>query len=359
MPPLVAHIFPTFAVGGAQVRFAAVANHFGRAFRHIVVALDGNTGCRERLRPDLDIRFPAVAAPKGAMLANAWRFRSLLREWQPDTLVTCNWGAIEFALANLLPVTRHMHVVDGFGPEERAAQIPRRVWLRRIALGRTPVVVPSRNLMRIAIEIWKLPRDLVRYVPNGVDIDRFAPLGTARDGLTIGTIAALREEKNIARLLRAFALLARTTPARLVVVGDGPERPALTALAAELGIAERVEFAGHQADTPDFYHRFDVFALASDTEQMPLSVTEAMACGLPVVSTDVGDVRSMVAEANAPLVTPLDAAALARAMQALAGDPGLRDRLGAANREKACRDFNQAAMFATYGALWRGPADRP
>src|SRR5271165_3699465 len=74
--PLIMHVFPTFAVGGAQVRFAALANHFGAEFRHIVVALDGETSCRERLDPELNVEFPPVTAPKNAMLANAWRFRS-------------------------------------------------------------------------------------------------------------------------------------------------------------------------------------------------------------------------------------------------------------------------------------------
>jgi hypothetical protein len=95
--PLVAHAFPTFAVGGAQVRFAAIANHFGNGFRHIIVSLDGNLTCRERLDAGLEVAFPAVAATKNAMLANAWRYRSLLHGWKPDVLVTYNWGAIEFA----------------------------------------------------------------------------------------------------------------------------------------------------------------------------------------------------------------------------------------------------------------------
>lgn len=361
-PLLVAHVFPTFAVGGAQMRFAAVANHFGRAFRHVVVSLDGNLACRERLRPDLDVTFPAVEAAKGAMLSNAWRFRRLLRRWRPDVLVTCNWGAIEFALANIPPVARHLHVVDGFGPEERAAQIPRRVLTRRIVLGRTPVVLPSRALVQIATEVWKLPHGVIRYVPNGVDLDRFASgradasagagRGSARP--VIGTVAALREEKNVPRLLRAFAALLATMPARLVIVGDGPERPALTALAAGLGIANQVEFAGHRQDTPAFYARFDVFALSSDTEQMPLSVIEAMASGLPVAATDVGDVRAMLAVENAPFVTGLDGAALAAALRALLRDPKLRRRVGDANLAKARAAFDHAAMFAAHGALWRG-----
>jgi glycosyltransferase involved in cell wall biosynthesis len=356
--PLVAHIFPTFAVGGAQVRFAAIANHFGSAFRHIVVSLDGNMACRERLQPGLDVTFPKVAAAKNAMLSNAWKFRSNLRDWRPDVLVTCNWGAIEFALANIWPLTRHLHVVDGFGPEERNSQITRRVLVRRIALGRTPVVLPSRNLVRIATEIWKLSPSVIRYVPNGVELARFASDGSQRGSAepVIGTVAALRPEKNIARLLRAFA----TLPAgRLVIVGDGPERPALEALAATLGVSPRVHFAGHHQDTAPFYAAFDLFALSSDTEQMPLSVIEAMAAGLPVVATDVGDVRLMLAAENRSLIARLDDTALAGALGVLIADPDQGRRIGLANLAKAQLDFDQAAMFAAHGALWRGSEGAP
>jgi glycosyltransferase involved in cell wall biosynthesis len=351
--PLVAHIFPTFAVGGGQVRFAAIANHFGPAVRHIVVSLDGNLACQERLRPDLDVTFPRIAAAKNAMLSNAWQFRKLLRDWRPDVLVTCNWGAIEFALANILPVTRHLHVVDGFGPEERTTQIPRRVLVRRIALSRTPVVLPSRNLVRIATDVWKLPPKVIRYVPNGINLAHFATDGSQRGSgqPVIGTVAALRAEKNISRLLRAFAML---PSGRLVIVGDGTERPALESLAASLGIAERVRFAGHHQHTAAFYSQFDIFALSSDTEQMPLSVIEAMASGLPVVSTAVGDVASMVAAENFPYVTRLDDVALAGALAVLLADPAACRRIGHANLVKARQDFDEAAMFAAYGAFWRG-----
>jgi glycosyltransferase involved in cell wall biosynthesis len=351
--PLVLHAFPTFAVGGAQVRFAAIANHFGGRFRHIVVSLDGDLACRERLRPDLDVTFPPVAATKHAMLSNTWRFRRLLRVWGPDVLVTYNWGAIEFALANVVPLTRHLHVVDGFGPEERTTQIPRRVRMRRLVLGRTPVLLPSRNLVRIARDIWKLPSKVVHYVPNGIDLARFATNGGRRGAVepVIGTVAALREEKNIARLVRAFA---RLPTGRLVIVGDGPERSTLEALAGSLGVSDRVRFAGHHQDTSTFYARFDIFALASDTEQMPLSVIEAMASGLPVVSTAVGDVPVMVATQNQPFITSLDDVALAGALATLASNPDTRRVVGFANLAKAQRDFDQAAMFDAHGALWRG-----
>ena len=351
----------------------------------MVVALDGDTSCRERLDPALDISFPTVDAPKNAMLANAWRFRSLLRRWRPDVLVTGNWGAIEFAMANLPPLTRHLHVVDGFGPEERETQIGRRVLIRRLVLGRGKVIVPSRNLERIATEVWKLPARVVKYVPNGIDLARFSsgPGMLSRDHEgppVIGTVAALREEKNLGRLIRAFASAVRDGPAsmapgsrdsmapgrlrsvvpgsdlpgRLVIVGDGPERASLTSLAAELGVSELITFAGHRDDTPALYASFDLFALTSDTEQMPLSVIEAMASGLPVVSTDVGDVRAMLAPENAAYVGAREDAVIARSLAALLANPHDRARIGAANRAKAERDFDQAVMFRAWRGLWTG-----
>jgi glycosyltransferase involved in cell wall biosynthesis len=104
------------------------------------------------------------------------------------------------------------------------------------------------------------------------------------------------------------------------------------------------------------YPGFDIVALSSDTEQMPMAVLEAMAAGLPVAATDVGDVRAMLAPENAALLTPLDAGALAGALDALLGDAGLRARLGAANRARAEAVYDQAAMFAAYEALFIGTA---
>lgn len=203
--PRVLHVFSTFATGGPQVRFATLANHFGRRYRHLLVAMDGNYACRERLSSDLDVVFPAVPVTKGDTLGSVRRFRNVLRDLRPDVMVTSNWGSIEWALANWLPVTRHVHIEDGFGPEERSTQLPRRVMMRRFALARSQVVVPSLTLLKIATEIWRLNPRRVRYVPNGIDLAGFASAcargPAARDGSiadrpVIGTVATLRAEKN-------------------------------------------------------------------------------------------------------------------------------------------------------------------
>jgi glycosyltransferase involved in cell wall biosynthesis len=357
-PPLVLSVFSTFAVGGPQVRFVTLANRLGREFRHAIVPMDGATDCAARLDPGLAIGYPEVGIVKGDTLGNLRRFRAALRAIRPDVLVTYNWGTIEWAMANAIPPhVRQVHVEDGFGPEEQARQIPRRVWTRRLALRQAQVVVPSRTLWDIATGIWRLPESRLRYVPNGIDLDRFAP--RPRDqaaGLVIGTVASLRAEKNLARLIGAFRLLPEELGATLEIVGDGPERPALEALSASLGLGGRVRFRGQHPDPAPFHAGFDIFALSSDTEQMPLSVLEAMATGLPVASTAVGDVRAMLSVENAPFVVAKDEAALAAAMAQLAGDPALRAAIGAANRARAERDFDERAMVAAWRALFMGEA---
>jgi glycosyltransferase involved in cell wall biosynthesis len=358
-PPLLLHAFSSFAVGGAQVRFAAIANRYPHAWRHAIVAMDGNLECRERLSSEVDASFPEIGLRKGDTLGNVLRLRHVLRELRPHALITGNWGAIEWAMANALPLARHIHTEDGFGPEERDRQLPRRVWTRRIFLRRATVVLPSRTLWRIATKIWRLDPSRVRYIPNGIDLVRFAGAAVAEfpgEGPVIGCVAALRAEKNLARLVRAFHLAAAKTSARLVVVGDGPERAALQALAAALGLSERVLFTGHVPEPAPYYRAFDIFALTSDTEQMPMTVLEAMAAALPVAATDVGDIKEMLAAENRDFIVPRDDRALAEAFLALLRQPELRRAVGAANRARAERDYDQEVMFGAYAALFSGDA---
>lgn len=340
------------------MRFATLANAFGDRYRHTVLALDGDYACAQRLAAAVCVRYETIDSPKQATLGNVRRFRRRLRELTPDVLITHNWGTIEWAMANIPLVARHIHIEDGFGPEEHSAQMWRRVLTRRLVLRRSTVVLPSRNLWRIATEIWRLDPKRVRYVPNGIDLQRFTRVERmASDVVLVGTVAGLRPEKNIGRLLYAFREVLDAATARLRIVGGGPESGALQDLATWLGLDQQVEFIGRVDDPVNFYRSFDIFALSSDTEQMPLSVLEAMASGLPIAATDVGDVGAMVADENRAFVTPLDPGLLAGAITALVRDPMLRARLGAANRVKAKADFDLGAMIAAYAALFN--ADVP
>ena len=168
------------------------------------------------------------------------------------------------------------------------------------------------------------------------------------DALLVGTLAGLRPVKNIPRLVRAVA--AHRDRLQLVVVGEGPDRDAILAEAAAQGLDD-LHLAGFMDRPWRFVGLFDIFALSSDSEQFPISLVEAMAAGLPAASMDVGDVANMVAPENRPFVVP-DEAGLAGALGALAADAGLRSRLGAANRQRAERDYAEQCMVDAYARLY-------
>jgi glycosyltransferase involved in cell wall biosynthesis len=359
------HIFSTFAIGGPQVRFAAICRGLGRAFEHLVVTMDGNRDAIRLIDRSVHLRLRPIVWRKGGALnaANLRAARAVLAEERPDLLVTYNWGAIEWALADRLrPVCPHLHVVDGFGAEEATRQLPRRVWLRRVALtGHTGVVVPSHALYAIATTAWRLRPTRVHLIPNGVDATPLMaqarrPLALRRvpDERLFGTLAGLRPEKNLGRLLRIAARLPKAQKWRVIVAGDGPERAALARQAQELGLAERVVLTGFVDRPGALLGALDVFALTSDTEQMPLSALEAMAVGLPVLATDVGDLRRMLPKgcAEACLLGRDQEAAFARQLEALLGSPAECRRLGELNRARAA-DFDVETMVASYARLLR------
>jgi glycosyltransferase involved in cell wall biosynthesis len=355
--PLLLHVFPTFGIGGSQARFAAIANHFAGRYRHAIVAMDGAYDCFGRLAANVEAERWDVPAPKTNTVGNVLTFRRLLRARKPDLLVTYNWGSIEWALANRPRIARQVHIEDGFGPEEAKKQLFRRVLTRRLALAKSTVVLPSHTLHQLALNIWRLPANRVRHIPNGIDLARFAAAADpvpvpAGSGPVIGTVAALRPEKNIGRLLRAFAKVREKTDCRLVIAGDGPERAALEALARQLLPGGSYLFTGHIDAVERVYVALDIFALPSDTEQMPTSLMEAMAAGLPAVATDVGDVSRMVSTENQPFLVSRDTRAFADALFRLVRDQTDRNRIGAENRATARAQFDISRMYRDYERLF-------
>ncbi|GAA2839129.1 hypothetical protein GCM10010505_72740 [Kitasatospora aburaviensis] len=183
-------------------------------------------------------------------------------------------------------------------------------------------------------------------------------LGLPQDAFVVGTVGNLTPKKDQATLLAAHAELHRRHPgARLVLIGSGPLDGQLRARAAELGVAGSVLFAGSRSDVPALLPGLDVFTLSSRQEGLPVALMEAMTSGLPSVVTRVGGMPEVLDDGEQGLlVPPGDPAALAAALGRLAGDPPLRDRLGAAARKRAER-FDvagaQRAVEAVYEQVLR------
>jgi glycosyltransferase involved in cell wall biosynthesis len=356
------HASSTFGIGGAQVRFATLANKHKSLFSHLLFAMDRNYDAIELLDPKINFEIRNFSYDKGNIARNFVIFRRALKELQPDLLITYNWGAIEWALANLGKTLPHIHIVDGFGPEEADRQLARRVNFRRLVFWRnTTVVVPSHTLFDIATRIWRISPAKVVYIPNGIDCDRFTGArdraladryGIDAESTVIGTVATLRPEKNLERLILAFRDLPRDTKLQLLIVGDGSKREALESFAKEQGVSDRVIFPGYISDPAAILSLFDIFAISSDTEQMPISILEAMASGLPVAGVDVGDVRHMVSDANKPYIVERDTDALSAILAKFVSEPSLRRSIGDENRRHVREVYEEKTMVDAYARLF-------
>ena len=354
-PRHILHVFPTFEVGGSQMRLTHLVRGLGADHRHTVLAMHDNFACREHFDAGAPVEF--ALAPRGRdLLSRLAAYRGEIARRAPDVLVTYNWGAIEWAAANLCSAVPHIHIVDGFGPDEAKQQFARRVWARRVLLKGSRLVAPSTKLRDIAINTWGVPARRALHIPNGIDprdgfATRLESLASdlPADRTRVVWAGAMRREKNLTRLLKAFSPL--RDQATLILIGDGVERATAEAQARALGVADSVRFLGQRRDARDLIMQCDLLALSSDTEQMPIAVLEAMDAGLAVVSTDVGDVEAMVSTENRMFVVSSDDA-FGAALHQLVIDQGLRRRLGSANRRRARLQFSLDAMCAAYRSVF-------
>jgi glycosyltransferase involved in cell wall biosynthesis len=362
--PHLLHVFSNFVPTGPELRTVALIGAFGGRFRHSILSMDGRVSAAERLPPGVEVKL-LPSPPRAGSLATTRRLRHLLAEENPDLVLTYNWGAFDMLLAARGSRFRRLvHHEEGFNEDEAESFKLRRVLARRFVLpGAHRIVVPSRRLQEIATGLWKIPGDRIRLIPNGIPLDRFTPgeddggmrarLGIPESAVVVGTVGSLRAVKNFARLLEACAVAGNV---HALVVGDGEDRPELERRAAAPDLAGRVHFAGYQADPAPWYRAMDLFALSSDSEQMPLCLVEAMASGLPVASTDVGDVRAMLPDEQAPFLVPVDGAgtapALGERIALLARDAEGRRRLGRLNRLRAEERFAFERMCASYREVY-------
>ena len=361
------HLHSSFDLGGKEARSVRLMNHFGAQAEHVVLSAADAFGARDALDKNIKVSFPGTDAPSLTGMPGMGRYRKLAAYMKRFHLVlSYNWGSMDGVMAHTL-LSRSMglppliHHEDGFNDDEIHRLKKRRNWFRTIALQRShALVVPSKTLENIARTAWHQQFEKIARFPNGIDIahyNRRPQRGSfhgfiKREGeIVVGTVAGLRAVKNIPRLVRAVA--AAGPNVRLAIAGEGPERAAIMAEAARLGIADRIMMPGFLRDPARYIRLFDIFALSSDSEQYPISLVEAMASELPVVSTDVGDVRNIVSAENLPFIIKRDDEdGLGDAIRTLANEAVLRKKLGDANRYLATSQYDEVTMLARYRQLY-------
>ena len=206
-----------------------------------------------------------------------------------------------------------------------------------------------------------------RIIPNGIDARRIAEivarvdrgakrasLGIAADAVVIGNVARLADQKGQTYLMRAFTkILEREPRAHLVLVGWGPEEDALRALAKELRIDHRVAFTGKRLDVGEILATFDVFAFSSVHEGQGIAILEAMAAGVPVVTTDVDGIPDMVKhEVSGLLVPARDPEAIEAAVMRVLTDEALVKKITSGAKRVAFDEVSIEAAGRAYDALY-------
>lgn len=215
-------------------------------------------------------------------------------------------------------------------------------------------VVNSEGMHERAMHAY--PRLDFHVIHNGIDLELFHPPdGHPRAVPVVLFVSRLIERKGLHLLLPALARLLREgIELRLLVVGDGPMREKLQDQAAALGIADRTEFAGlrPREELPELYRRGDIFCLPSSSEGMANVILEALATGLPIVTTQVPGTAELVVDGvNGLVVAPDDADALVDPLRRLLGDARLRSEMGARSRERS-EAFSWASMAEKYITLY-------
>ncbi|MFT3773572.1 MAG: glycosyltransferase [Minicystis sp.] len=361
-PVKIVHVVLGLDVGGLERMLLRLLAHTDRErFAPVVCALDapgvlapelGRLGvplAQVRRRPGIDGQLPLRLA--------RWLRREGARIVHTHNPSPHFYGALAARIAR---GPRVVHTKHG----RNAPEVPRKVLLNRIAAKLSDrVVAVSDDAAGVALDIERVSPRKVVTIRNGVDTKEFRPgrdaaaaraaLGIPAEGFHVGCVARLAEVKDHGTLLQAFARFRASRPdAHLTFVGRGPEQPVLEARAAEPDLRGAVTFAGERGDVAPLYAAFDVFALASRSEGISLTLLEAAAAGLPIVATRVGGNGEVVADGRSGiLVPPADPIAFAAALSAVAASPD-RAALGAAGRARVEQRFSAERMARAYHDLY-------
>ena len=299
-----------------------------------------------------------VPKRRGVDPALVSRLARELRRRRADVVHTHNPLALIYgAPAARLAGAAAIHTKHGRNPGGLGERLLRRVAAHLVFA----FVAVSETTEAQARELHDAPPAKLCTIPNGIRLDRYAPDLEARaavraelglgDAWVVGTVGRFDAYKNQALLVRAMAPLL-APGVRLVLVGDGETRPEVEAAVAALPEPRWAVLTGRRMDVPRLVHAFDVFALSSKSEGLPLVVPEAMAAGLPIVATAVGGLPGVVDEGETGLLVPVDEQALRAALARLERDRGRARAMGARAREVALARYSHDRMVEAYLALY-------
>jgi glycosyltransferase involved in cell wall biosynthesis len=360
----VAQIVPMLSPGGAERVAVHIARGLNRRrYEPLVISFTGRVGCDlDYMLEDAGIEVRYLGKHPGFDYRVYGRLDAVLKECEPDVIHT-HLHVLRYALPSMLLMKRVAMVHTVHNLAEREIE-PRARLIQRYALthGVKPVAVAEEVAASLGT-LYGIHR--CRVISNCIPTDLYANPQTPRkewrakqgfkdSDVLFVCVARFASQKNHALLLKSFAQgPASDLRAHLVLVGEGDLRADLEEQAKKLNLAGKVHFLGLRSDIPDVLAAMDVFVLSSDYEGNPLSVLEAMASGLPIVSTAVGGVPKLFEAGNEGfLVPPGDFQGLAKSMNSLLKYEAARQSMGEAAASHARKKFDVSNMVRAYEEVY-------
>jgi glycosyltransferase involved in cell wall biosynthesis len=364
--PVVCQLLHTLNVGGAEVLAARLARQLRADCQFLFVCLDELGTLGGELREE---GFPVEVLGRRAGIdwRCTWHLARLLRRAHVDVVHAHQYTPFFYAMAARLLYRRPPVLFTEHGRHFPDHPRRKRMLVNRLLLERRDRVIGVGGAVRDALILNEgIPAPRVQVIYNGIDTAAFSngyhehepirrELGVGPRDFVLLQVARLDYLKDHATAIRTMQRLVPRMPnVRLVLVGEGPERGKTQALIDQYQLGAHVRFLGLRKDVARLLRVADLFLLTSISEGIPLTVIEAMAAGVPVVSTRVGGLPEVVEDGvTGALVDAGDDAALAERIWSLAHDTALHQRMGRHGRERAGALFSEAQMHGQYLHLYR------
>lgn len=370
--PLIAHVIFRLDVGGLENGLVNLINGLPSArFRHAVICIDDFTDFKNRIHRT-DVEIIAIHKKPGTDLTALWRLFIVFRRLRPDIVHTRNLAALDALLpAFFAGVGVRIHSEHGWDVNDLDARNRKLRLLRKL---HSPLVhryiALSRDLGSYLINSVGISESRITQIYNGVDTERFRPSlerdrlrkqldqGYQSDSVLIGTVGRLQPVKDQLNLANAFIDLLRRVPelrdrARLVIIGDGELRDPIVQALHHAGLTQHSWVPGFRDDVPKILQSLDVFVLPSLAEGISNTILESMACGVPVIATDVGGNSELVQHGvNGIIVPPANVDALSLAIERYANNASMRVEHGRSGRTRVVECFSMSYMLKNYLSLY-------
>ncbi len=350
----VAHIISGLRIGGAERQVVNLLNAMQCDQQTLITigAPSGEETFDDKLHGSVELL--AVPVRRRRLLRSILRLQRELRRRRINVVHTHMYesnlfGSIAAALARIPVVVTSEHGENPWkGPFQR--------WLERNVISAIADVrlCVSPRILECRRKIDGVSPDKLQLMVNGTELPERIDDPRAVDVVTVGAVGRMIPAKDYPLLIKATAsLIERGCRLNLCIVGDGPCRPELESLVQRLGVGDSVRFPGMVTNVNEWYRRFDVFVVSSKREGLPMVLLEAMAHGIPVVSTDAGACSEVVNDGDGGLVVPTgDRVALAAAIETLIRDQDKRVRMGNNARRRVEDNYSVVSVARRHLELY-------